>query len=99
MFVPWNINMLTSFDNRVVLLKGPDWTEHVIDKIEQSRSRNKVCNGCLPGEAPDNSYYAGFDDANGDGRPKIAYGAKGNGDPLSGGWFAWREQPEDAKSR
>ncbi|MCH1409271.1 MAG: hypothetical protein L7V87_09585, partial [Verrucomicrobiales bacterium] len=42
---------------------------------------------------------AGFDDANGYGRPEIAYGAKGNGDPISGGWFAWWEQPEDAKSR
>jgi hypothetical protein len=196
-----HIDVLTSFDNRVVLLRGPDWTEHIIDKIEQSRSRNKVRNGCMhsclmdvdgdgdldfagsnstvfwlecpddpftdglwkyrvvddeilgthclitgdvnqdgkvdliansgrskgteftqaltwlevptdphdaknwfrhvfapPGEAPDNSHYAGFGDANGDGRPDIAYGAKGNGDPLSGGWFAWWEQPEDAKA-
>lgn len=44
-----HIDVLTSFDHRVVLLKGPGWTEHVIDKIEQSRSRNKVRSGCMHG--------------------------------------------------
>lgn len=45
------------------------------------------------GQAPRNSHYAGFGDVNGDGRPDIAYGAKGIGDPVKGGWFAWWEQP------
>ena len=48
-----------------------------------------------PGEAPRNSHYAGFGDVNKDGRPDIAYAAKGIGKPESGGWFAWWEQPKD----
>lgn len=49
-------------------------------------------------DAPGGSHYAGFGDVNGDGRPDIAYGAKG-GDGFPGGeWFAWWEQPEDANT-
>lgn len=193
-----HVDVLTSLDHKVVLLKGPKWTAHVIDHIVQGRSRNTVRPTCIhsclmdvdgdgdldlvgsnvtvfwlecpddpfsgkpwtyrvvddrilgthclitgdvnrdgkldliansgrnqgtdypesltwlevppdphhakswirhvfatPGDAPRNSHYAGFADVNKDGRPDIAYGAKGAGRPLSGGWFAWWEQPQD----
>ncbi len=46
-------------------------------------------------DAPGGSHYAGFGDLNGDGRPDIAYGAKGGVGFPGGEWFAWWEQPAD----
>lgn len=45
--------------------------------------------------APGGSHYAGFGDVNGDGRPDIAYGAKGGEGFPGGEWFAWWENPAD----
>ncbi|MGY8656458.1 MAG: FG-GAP repeat domain-containing protein [Verrucomicrobiia bacterium] len=47
--------------------------------------------------APGGSHYAGFGDVNGDGRPDIAYGAKGGENFPNGQWFAWWENPKDGK--
>lgn len=45
-------------------------------------------------DAPGGSHYMGLGDLNGDGRPDITCGAKG--DPFeNGNWFAWWEQPAD----
>ena len=45
-------------------------------------------------DAPGGSHYMGLGDLNGDGRPDITCGAKG--DPFENGeWFAWWEQPAD----
>ena len=49
------------------------------------------------GTAPGGSHYAGFGDVNGDGRPDIAYGAKGGEGFPGGQWFAWWENPKDGK--
>ena len=193
-----HVDVLTSLDNHVVLLKGPKWERFTIDTFQQGRSRNKPRNNCMHSclmdvdsdgdldfvgsnntlfwlecpsdpfsgenwvyrtiddeilgthcvitgdvnrdgrldliansgrakgtpfnealawlevpenphgaphwirhiyagnqQAPRGSHYAGFGDVNRDGRPDIAYGAKGAGKPEVGGWFAWWEQPED----
>ena len=43
-------------------------------------------------DAPGLTHYMGFGDVNGDGRPDIATGAKGNPSPA-GNYFAWWEAP------
>jgi hypothetical protein len=52
------------------------------------------------GDAPGLSHYFGFGDVNGDQRPDIALAAKGGpqAEPGTGEWFAWWEQPENARS-
>ncbi|MBK5294411.1 MAG: VCBS repeat-containing protein [Acidobacteriia bacterium] len=45
-------------------------------------------------DAPGLSHYLGFGDVNGDGRPDIASAAKV---ADGGNWFAWWEQPADAR--
>ena len=47
-------------------------------------------------DAPGLTHYLGFGDVNGDGRPDIATGAKGDPSPV-GNYFAWWEAPEDPK--
>lgn len=45
-------------------------------------------------DAPGGSHYFGFGDVDGDGRPDVAIGAKG--ETFKGGdWFAWWKQPTD----
>ncbi len=45
-------------------------------------------------DAPGLSHYLGFGDVNSDGRPDLASAAKAAG---GGNWFAWWEQPADAR--
>jgi len=45
-------------------------------------------------DAPGLTHYLGFGDVNGDGRPDIATGAKGDPSPV-GNFFAWWEAPAD----
>ena len=45
-------DVITSYDNKVVVLKGPEWREQVVDQIIPGRSRNKVRN-CLHAQLPD----------------------------------------------
>ena len=49
-------------------------------------------------DAPGANHYMGFGDANKDGRPDIACGAKGGPKIPGGEWFAWWEQPLDPKA-
>jgi hypothetical protein len=51
------------------------------------------------GDAPGLSHYLGVGDVNGDQRPDIAMAAKGGpqAEPGTGEWFAWWEQPSDAR--
>ena len=80
-------NQGTDFAEALTWLKIPENPHHAKNWVRHVFAP--------PGEAPRGSHYAGFGDVNGDGRPDIAYGAKGAGNPPSGGWFAWWEQPED----
>lgn len=79
----------TKIPNSIVWLEAPknadvtkQWTRHVFAK----------------GDAPGGSHYMGVGDVNGDGRADIAAGAKGGKGFVGGEWFAWWEQPQDAKS-
>ena len=79
----------TPFPNSIVWLQVPQkpksgtpWTRHVF----------------ADKDAPGGSHYLGFGDANRDGLPDAACGAKG-GEKFPGGeWFALWEQGRDAKS-
>ena len=41
------MDVLSSYDGRVVLLKGPDWEPHTIHIIDASHSRTKPRSGCM----------------------------------------------------
>jgi hypothetical protein len=48
------------------------------------------------GDAAGGNHYFGFGDVNGDGRPDVSIGAKGQ--PFEGGnWFAWWANPVDPR--
>jgi hypothetical protein len=76
----------TNFPESIVWLEVPSkpkdakqWTRHVF----------------ADRDAPGGSHYMGLGDLNGDGRPDITCGAKG--EPFqNGNWFAWWEQPVDS---
>ncbi|MCH1496531.1 MAG: FG-GAP-like repeat-containing protein [Rubripirellula sp.] len=42
-----SIDILSSYDGRVVLLKGPDWTPHTVHVFDEGRSRNEPRTSCI----------------------------------------------------
>ena len=42
-----HIDIISSFDGRVVLFKGPDWTQHTLHVIKPGLSRNKPRPSCI----------------------------------------------------
>ena len=70
------------------------WLEVPRDlKKSELWTRNVFANG----DAPGGSHYMGIGDANGDGRPEIAAGAKGGIGFEGGEWFAYWEQPKSGR--
>lgn len=64
-----------SYRESIAWFRAPDWKLQIL----------------ASGDAPGLSHYPGIGDANGDGRPDVAIGAK------VGNWFAWWEQPAGAR--
>ncbi len=44
-----SIDVVSSYDGRVVLLKGPDWKPHTLHVFGEGRSRNKPRTSCIHG--------------------------------------------------
>ena len=42
-----SVDLVSSYDGRVVLLKGPDWQQHTIHLFDEGHSRNKPRSNCI----------------------------------------------------
>ncbi|MDA1273011.1 MAG: VCBS repeat-containing protein [Verrucomicrobia bacterium] len=57
-------------------------------------AKNWIRHVFADGDAPGGNHYFGFGDVDGDGRPDISVGAKGE-TFENGNWFAWWKNPQD----